>query len=188
MNVRVLLNTRIDLNPLKISPSSPYTWDTPMSRSTCTPDLSPTVSASDFSESPCPTPPHVSPHLPSLILPPPVVQTEESCATITTMDGRRIEADLIVGLPSLFTHSSFSHTPSFSVQARNTTPRFWRCCPPHRLTTRAGLPRMSRLLSNLGSRQLAERFDSLIIRTFLSSGMQPMLSRPESLAAQPGIR
>jgi len=95
MNVRTLLNTRIDLNSLKTPPSSPYTCGTPTVGSASTPDLSPAFSTPDLSESPCPTPPPASPHLPSFILPPP----EDTYATIRTMDGREINADLIVRIP-----------------------------------------------------------------------------------------
>ncbi|KAF9652776.1 hypothetical protein BDM02DRAFT_3266130 [Thelephora ganbajun] len=96
MNVRTLLNTRIDLNSLKTPPASPYTCGIPASESVGTLDLSPTFSTPDLSESPCPTPPLVSPHLPSFMLPSPVVQAEDSCTTIRTTDGREINADLIL--------------------------------------------------------------------------------------------
>ncbi|KAF9787765.1 hypothetical protein BJ322DRAFT_1045036 [Thelephora terrestris] len=96
MNVRLLLNTRIDLSSFEIPASSPYACGTPTSEGTCTPDLSPTLSSSDLSESPCPTPPPASPHLLSPTLPPPVAQTEDSRVTISTTDGREIHADLIL--------------------------------------------------------------------------------------------
>ena len=190
MNVRVLLNTRIDLNSLQISPNSPYTCSTSINKNVCTPDLSPTISMSAFSESPCPTPPPISPHLASCILPPPIVQTEDLPTTITTMDGRKMDADLIVGPLhcSFILLSHFSHPSSCSAQARHTTPHFWRCCHPDQLITRAGLLHMSPLLSNLGLRQTMGRFNFLITPTFLSLGMQLMLSGPENLAAQPGTR
>jgi hypothetical protein len=98
MNVRVLLNTRMDLNSIRTSSSSPYPRGTPMDENARTPDLSPTPSTSEFYESPCPTPPPVSLSLPSFTIPPPLVQTEDLHTTITTTDGRKINADLIVGL------------------------------------------------------------------------------------------
>ena len=186
MNVRVLLNTRIDPNSVRNSTNSPYPSGTSMGGNTPTPDLSPTPSTSDFSENPCPSP--MSPPLPSFILPPPVVRTEGLYTTIATMDGRKINADLIVGLPPLFVHPSFSPPPSSSVQDRRTIPRFSRCCHPSRLITRAGLPHMSCLLSSWVSRRMMGSFDFLITRTFLSSGMQPMLLGPENLAVQLGTR
>ena len=94
MNVRTLLNTRIDLDSLKTPPSSPYTCGTP---TVGTPDLSPAFSTPDLSESPCSTPPPASPYLSSFILPPP----EDACATIRTTDGREINADLIVRTPAV---------------------------------------------------------------------------------------
>jgi len=99
MNVRTLLNTRIDLDSLKTPPSSPYPCGTSTVGSASTPDLSPASSMLDLFESPCSTPPPVSPHLPSFILPPPVIRPEDACATIRTTDGREINADLIVRLP-----------------------------------------------------------------------------------------
>jgi len=101
MGVRTLLNTRIDLNSFKTPPASPYPCGTPTIGSVNTPDLSPTFSTPDLSESPCSTPPPVSPDISSFDLPPRVIQTEDSCATIRTTDGREINADLIVGPPSL---------------------------------------------------------------------------------------
>jgi hypothetical protein len=124
MNVRLLLNTRIDLSSFEIPASSPYACGTPTSEGTCTPDLSPTLSSSDLSESPCPTPPPASPHLLSPTLPPPVAQTEDSRVTISTTDGREIHADLIVRSQSLFINSCFSRSPSCSVQARRIILRF----------------------------------------------------------------
>ena len=96
MNVRTLLNTRIDLSSLRAPPFSPYTYGTPTVECADTPDLSPTFSTPDLFESPYSTPPPASPHIPSFSLPPPVVQPEDFCATIRTMDGRKINADLIV--------------------------------------------------------------------------------------------
>lgn len=176
MNVRTLLNTRIDLNSLKTPPSSPYNYATP--KSVGTPDLSPTFSTPDLSESPCPTPPPISPRLPSFTLLPPAVQSEGSHATIRTTDGREINADLIVGSPP------FSSTPdpyvllSSSVPARHTIPRFWRCCHPTQLIVRADRRHTLCLLSSLGLRRTTERSGSLSTRTCLSLGMQPMLLGP----------
>ena len=167
MNVRTLLNTRIDLNSLKAPPPSPYTCSTPTSESTCTPDLSPTFSTPDLFESPCSTPPPVSPHLPSFILPPPVVQPEDFCATIRTTDGREINADLIVGFPSFFINSGPYLLRSSSVQARPITPRFWKCCHPNQLITRADRRHTSHLLCSLESRWTMERSGSLNTHTFL---------------------
>ena len=98
MNVRTLLNTRIDMDSLKTPPSSPYTCGTPTVGSASTPDLSPAFSTPDLSESPCSTPPPASPYISSFILPPP----EDPCATIRTTDGREISADLIVRTPAVF--------------------------------------------------------------------------------------
>ena len=111
MNVRTLLNTRIDLDSLKTPPASPYTCGTPTNESASTPDLSPTFSTPDLPESPCPTPPPVSPHLPSFAFPPPIVQSEDFCATIRTMDGKEINADLIVGSPPFPTNSWSLRSP-----------------------------------------------------------------------------
>lgn len=102
MGVRTLLNTRIDLNSLKTPLLSPYRCGTPTTGGAVTPDLSPTLSTPDLSESPCSTPPPASPSFPSFILPPPVVQLEDSCATIRTTDGREINADLIVRSRSFY--------------------------------------------------------------------------------------
>ena len=179
MNVRTLLNTRIDLNSLKTPPSTPYyTCGTPTAGSACTPDLSPTFSTPELSESPCSTPPPASPCLPPFILPSSIIQLEDSSAMIKTTDGREINADLIVESlpfsPILRTHVLCS----FSVQVRLTTPRSWRCCHPNLSTTRTGRRRMSCPLSNLEPRQMVERSISPSIHTFLSSEMQPMLSGP----------
>ena len=178
MNVRTLLNTRIDLNSLKTPPSSPYACGTPTVGSARTPDLSPTISTPDLSESPCPTPPPASPGSPSFVFPPSLVQPEDPCATIRTTDGREINADLIVGsrlFPSILRTYLLR---SSSAQARPTTPHSWRCCRLNRLTTRMGQRLMSCHLSNLGSRKMMERSDSPSTRTFLSSGMRPMLLGP----------
>ena len=118
MNVRTLLNTRIDLSSLKTPPSSPYTCSTPTNESVDTPDLSPTFSTQDLPESPCPTPPPVSPYLPSFILPPPVIQSEGSCATIRTTDGREINADLIVRSSSFFMYQFLALTLSIALLYR----------------------------------------------------------------------
>lgn len=101
MNVQVLLNTRIDPNSLKISPNNPCASHALMNGNSHTTNLSPSSSVSDFFKNPCSTPPPVSPHLPSFILLPPVVQTEDLPTTIITTDGRKVNADLIVG-PLLF--------------------------------------------------------------------------------------
>ena len=178
MNVRTLLNTRIDLNSLKTPPSSPYSCGTPTTESASTPYLSPTCSTPDLSESPCSTPPTASPHLPSFILPPPVVQQDDSCATIRTTDGREINADLIVG-----PHGSSSILGPYIlcssfVPARPTTPRSWRCYHQIQSTTRMGRRRMSCPPSNLGLRRIVERSGSPNIHTYLSSGTRPMLLGP----------
>lgn len=95
-NVRLLLGARIDTSSLKSPSATPYSCGTPTNETESTPDLSPTLSTSDLSESPCPTPPPISPELPSFVFPPPAIQREDSCATINTTDGREINADLIL--------------------------------------------------------------------------------------------
>lgn len=112
INVRLLLNTRIDLNSLRTPPASPRPCSTPPNESTDTPDLSPTPSTSDLSESPCPTPPLVSPHVPSSLLSPPVFRAVDSAATIHTMDGREIHADLILFCTGQKHNTSFLETLS----------------------------------------------------------------------------
>lgn len=107
MNVRTLLNTRIDLASLKTPPATPYACGTPTSESTGTPCLSPASSTPELSESPYPTPPPVSPRLPSFVFPSPVVQSESSCATIKTTDGREINADLILSCTGQTHNTSF---------------------------------------------------------------------------------
>ena len=178
VNVRTLLNTRIDLNSLKTPPATPYACGTPTSESTGTPCLSPASSTPELSESPCPTPPPASPRLPSFVFPPPVVQSESSCATIKTTDGIEINADLIVRpLP-------FSPIPdpyvlcSSYVRARPIIPRFWRCYHPNRLTTGTGRRRTSCDLSSLELGQTTEGSSFLNIHTSLSSGMRPMPLEP----------
>jgi len=119
MNVRTLLNTRIDLNSLRTPPPSPYTCGTPTVGSASTPDLSPSFSMLELSESPCPTPPPASPHFPSFILPPP----EDTCATIKTTDGREINADLIVRTP-VVSHRFSTLTFSVALLYRPETQHF----------------------------------------------------------------
>ena len=178
MNVRILLSTRIDLSSVRAPPFSPYTCGTSTVECADTPDLSPTFSAPDLFESPCSTPPPASPHIPSFSLPPPVVQPEDFCATIRTMDGREINADLIVR--SLWALIDRWHlcSRSSSVQARPTTRRSWRRCRPTQSTARTGRRCTLCLLSNLGRRRTMERSGSPSTHTFSSSGMQPTLSGP----------
>jgi hypothetical protein len=178
MNVRTLLNTRIDLSSLRAPPFSPYTCSTPTVECVDTPDLSPTFSTPDLFESPCSTPPSASPHIPSFSLPPPVVQPEDFCATIRTMDGREINADLIVRSLQVLIDRWRLRSRSSSVQARPTTPRSWRRCRPTQSTARTGRRCMLCLLSNLGRRRIMERSGSPSTHTFSSSGMPPTLSGP----------
>ena len=188
MNVRTLLNTRIDLKSLRSPPPTPYACNTPTIGSAGTPDLSPTFSTPDLSESPCPTPPPASPYLSSFVLPSPVVQPEDSCATIKTTDGREINADLIVRSLLSLTDCWPLRSPSSFVQARPTIPRSWRCCHPNQLTTKRGRQRTSYPLFNLGSRPIMENWSSPSTHIFLSSEMQPMHSGPLNLAARLGGR
>ena len=137
MNVRLLLNTRIDLNSLEVPSFSPFPCSTPTSESSCTPNLSPTLSASDLSESPCPTPPPLSPRLPSSALPPHAFQTEDSRATISTTDGRKINADLIVRPPWLFINSCLTPPQLFCTgQTHNTS--FLKMLSPESINHKSG--------------------------------------------------
>ena len=114
------------MDSLKTPPATPYACGAPTSESTGTPCLSPASSTPELSESPCPTPPPASPRLPSFVFPPPVVQSEGSCATIKTTDGREINADLIVRpLPSSPIPDPYVLCSSY-VRARPIIPRFRR--------------------------------------------------------------
>jgi hypothetical protein len=96
VNVRTLLNTRIDLNSLRAPPFSPYTCGTPTVKcaehSGSVPNILDTRPVRESMPHPSP---RFSTH--SFVFPSaPVVQPEDFCATIRTMDGREINADLIV--------------------------------------------------------------------------------------------
>ena len=137
MGVRILLNSRIDLNSLKIPPASPYTRGTPTDESASTPELSPTSSSSDLFESPCPMPPPMTPSLPSFALPP-IIQTEDLCSTVKTTDGREINADLVVS-PSLTSGTSrLSRSPQLFCTGQTHNTSFLEALSPNSINYRNG--------------------------------------------------